>query len=184
MPIGLLWNIIYWNICYSFIGLGISNKVYIRVGFQRSSPWSKFKGVFFSMINDGKLYSWAHGIWALISKGKNTRQFLHQSNLPTVCEQAICRNRVFAGDYEVQSSQYKNHYPSNVLSKTLHLWTRPMQCTWLKSTTTFEDIYNMRNLSDVSFLLLLEQTSRRFGVQIESANFLKISLIKITGSEI
>jgi hypothetical protein len=46
------------------------------------------------------------------------------------------------------------------------------------------DFYNMGNLSDVSFLLLLEKTSRRFGVQIESANFLKISLIKITGSEI
>ena len=46
------------------------------------------------------------------------------------------------------------------------------------------DLHNMRNLSDVSFLLLLKQTSRRFGVQIESANFLKISLIKITGSEI
>jgi hypothetical protein len=44
------------------------------------------------------------------------------------------------------------------------------------------DFYNMGNLSDVSFLLLLEKTSRRFGVQIESANFLKISLADLLSS--
>lgn len=48
----------------------------------------------------------------------------------------------------------------------------------------FLDFYIKRNLGDVSFLLLLEQTSRRFGIQIKSANFLKIGLVKITGSEI
>jgi hypothetical protein len=44
--------------------------------------------------------------------------------------------------------------------------------------------YSRKNLGDVSVLLLLEQTSRGFGIQIETANFFKISLIETIGSEI
>jgi len=55
---------------------------------------------------------------------------------------------------------------TNYMALTLHLHS-------------LRGFHDRRNLGDVSFLLLLQQASRGFGIQIEPANFLEISLIEI-----
>ena len=83
-----------------------------------------------------------------------------------------------------QALQNSNSFPPpqrRAHSKTCRLRATEAERGTLQNAFLFEAFPSTAgdaNLSDVSFLLLLEQASRGFGIQIEPADFLEVSLIE------